>query len=63
MQKILFLHFLFFIFFVSCLLFFYIFFLGWAQLSWIQPARRGHWPKQVTRLGPNQQEARVHHAQ
>jgi len=36
--------------------FFIFYFLGWAQLSpcvlgWTQPARPGHWPKPVTRLG------------
>jgi len=46
--KFLFLHFLFFIIFI------FIFILDWAQ-----PARPGHWPKLVTRRGPNQQEARV----
>jgi hypothetical protein len=41
--------------------YFFIFFLGWAQFSpwglgWTQPARPGHWPKPVTRLGKNQRK-------
>jgi len=45
-----------FIFFIFLYFIFYLFFWGWAQLSphglgWTQPARPGHWPKPVTRLG------------
>jgi hypothetical protein len=40
---------------------FSIFFWGLAQFSpwglgWTQPARPGHWPKPVTRLGKNQRK-------
>jgi hypothetical protein len=53
-------YFLVFIYFI----FIFYFFLCWAQLSphrlgLTQPARPGHWAKPVTRLGPNQQEARM----
>jgi len=45
-------------------LIFFLFFWGWVQLSpcelgLTQPTRPGYWAKPVTRLGPNQQEARV----
>ena len=44
--------------------FYFLIFWGWVQLSpcelgLTQPTRPGYWAKPVTRLGPNQQEARV----
>jgi len=43
--------------FISTFSIFYFYFYFYFGLG--QPARPGHWPKPVTRRGPNQQEARV----
>jgi hypothetical protein len=50
-----------FLFFYFSYFFIFYYFGGWAQLSphglgWTQPARPGHWPKPVTRLGKNQRK-------